>query len=237
MRVVTTKQGGKDWHAWRGTGLGASDAPAVMGVSPYQTRFELWAEKTGLLARQELNPFAVAAMRRGNELEPVARAKYEKEHAGGVLFPPVSGEHDDFPEIRASLDGYNVDLNKFIEIKCPGKEDQSKARKGIVPDKYAVQMQVQFAVTGAESADYVSFDGKDELIVIPVKPDKKFQGEIIQSMREFWELVTNKTPPKTDVSEYGKVIQQMEKDLEKLTKGVNTLRVLINAAATNQYGG
>lgn len=233
MRIVTAKQGGKDWHAWRGKGLGASDAPAVMGVSPYSTRFELWAEKTGLIPRGEMNPFAVAAMRRGNELEPVAREKYEK--LVGTTFPAISGEHDNFECVRASLDGFNQELNKFIEIKCPGKVDQALARKGRIPDKYAVQMQVQFAVTGAASADYVSFDGADELIVIPMIPDVKFQNEIVSEMVKFWELVQTKTPPTVDATDLDKIVSELTKQIAKTNQLALGLGAVCNAFTSQQF--
>lgn len=38
-----------DWHEWRRQGIGASDVPAILGLSRYASPFSVWAEKTGLI--------------------------------------------------------------------------------------------------------------------------------------------------------------------------------------------
>ena len=67
------EQRSKSWEEWRLKGLGSSDAPIVMGVSAWMTRFGLWELKTGRARPQQTN----WAMERGNQLEPKARAHYE----------------------------------------------------------------------------------------------------------------------------------------------------------------
>ena len=47
-RLINLEQGTYEWLEWRMGGLGASDAPVVMGVSPYSTSRTLW---------ERLNPF------------------------------------------------------------------------------------------------------------------------------------------------------------------------------------
>ena len=36
-----------EWLALRRTGIGGSDAGAIMGVSPYKGAFSVWADKHG----------------------------------------------------------------------------------------------------------------------------------------------------------------------------------------------
>ena len=52
----------------RNTGLGASDAAAAIGVSPYKSRFSLWAEKTGQVEPPDLSE--KEAVQWGNYLQP-----------------------------------------------------------------------------------------------------------------------------------------------------------------------
>src|SRR5258707_6935375 len=125
----------KQWYAWRSKGLGASDAPAILGASPWTSRFELWAYRTGLLPKPEFNAFALKAVERGNQLEPLACEVYEK-MTGLSVQKNVNCEHDQYPFIRASLDGYIESNNTILEIKCPGKIDHAKAIEGENPDKY-----------------------------------------------------------------------------------------------------
>src|SRR5438034_10240332 len=129
------------FRADRRLGLGGSDAPIVMGVSPYRTRYMLWAEKRGLIPHAPPNP----AMARGTALEPVARAAYERE-VGGLMFP-CQMTHPEYPWMRANLDGLSPDATTFLEVKCPGQVDHALALKGEVPLHYMPQLQHYFAVT------------------------------------------------------------------------------------------
>ncbi|MCW8219441.1 YqaJ viral recombinase family nuclease [Streptomyces griseolus] len=45
--------GTDDWHAARAAGIGGSEIAAVMGISPYESRFSLWHRKQGLIAPVE----------------------------------------------------------------------------------------------------------------------------------------------------------------------------------------
>ncbi|WP_228181310.1 YqaJ viral recombinase family protein [Streptomyces anulatus] len=45
--------GTADWHAARAAGIGGSEIAAVMGISPYESRFSLWHRKQGLIAPVE----------------------------------------------------------------------------------------------------------------------------------------------------------------------------------------
>lgn len=226
MKVVNTKQGSKEWRTWRGKGLGASDAPAVMGASPWTSRFELWLEKTGLGTRPPANEYQLAAMRRGNELEPVARDLFEKKV--GKLFPSISGEHDEHPYLRASLDGYNEETNSMLEIKCPSKVDHTKALDGKVPDKYVAQLQMQFLVCGATKAYYVSYDGLQSLAAVEVSPDAKYISLLQMELIAFWKLVQTKVPPEVTREDAQKLVKMVVDNMDGLNTAVNTLRVLLD---------
>jgi putative phage-type endonuclease len=178
-----------EWHDWRGKGLGASDAPIVLGVSPWKTRQELWLEKTGQVAKEYKTNWAID---RGNRLEPLARAHYEL--MVGFDAPALIVEHPKYPFIRASLDGYSKSNSRVLEIKCPGKADHENALKGKVPKKYYPQIQHQLFVTGAKSADYFSFDGHNGCIVT-VPPDRAFIVHMVNLLIEFWDCVLKKEKP------------------------------------------
>src|SRR5690606_22837425 len=56
-----------EWHSARSKGVGASEAAAVCGVSPYETPFEVWARKTGRIGKKESTP----VMQLGTFCEPL----------------------------------------------------------------------------------------------------------------------------------------------------------------------
>lgn len=68
--------GSPEWHAARALGLGGSEIGAVLGLSPWESRFSLWHRKAGMIAAVETTP----EMEWGTRLEPVILAKYCDEH-------------------------------------------------------------------------------------------------------------------------------------------------------------
>jgi putative phage-type endonuclease len=237
-KKVDLKQNSKDWHSWRKRGIGASEAGAVMGASEWDTRFELWAYKTGLLPKPEFNGFAQMAVDRGTKLEPEARAYFE-----GVLkleFPAVSYEHEQYPFIRASLDGHNEQANESLEIKCPGKESFKKALKKEVPDNYYAQMQQQMLVSGAKKTHYGVYYKESGAMVgtgvlIQVEANVDYQTRLLSSLIEFWGLVTTKTPPPVDATDLSRLVARLQGDFLKLQASVNALNILNQAFTMGHF--
>ena len=104
MKTVHLQQGSPEWLAHRRTTRNASDAPAMMGSSPYVTRAELVRQyATGV--QREIDERTQAIFDRGHEVEPALRALAEK-IIGEDLYP-VTGVSDD-GYLGASFDGVNL---------------------------------------------------------------------------------------------------------------------------------
>ena len=215
MKVLALDQDSPEWLAWRDTGLGSSDAAAVLGLSPWKTRRALWEEKL-VRYRQQLarlghpdpDPALTAkvlaarkadegknesAKRRGKDLEPVARAEYE--WLMDVQTPPACGVHPGFEFLKVSLDGYAPERSLFVEIKAPNQRAHDEALYGTVPHYYIPQVYHQFVVSGLELCHYVSYHPKypagKKLAVVPVRRrDVADQvGQLQHVEVEFWESV------------------------------------------------
>jgi putative phage-type endonuclease len=192
MKIVNLVQGSTEWHEHRRTHRNASETPIVLGVSPWQTPYQLWQQKLGL-AQQELN----RAMLHGTELEPAARAAYER--LTGLAMKPlvlVNGEYS------ASLDGFTLAGDRMVEIKCPLKGRESSLWKAIeartLPEHYQWQVQHQLMVTKADIADVFIFDGS-EGVIFPVAPDPDTWPRICSAWDEFSRYVTQaQAPPLTE---------------------------------------
>lgn len=140
--------------------------------------------------------FESAAMRRGSEQEPFARAAYEVrselliEQVGLVLHPTIEGS-------GGSPDGL-VGLEGGVEIKCPNTSNHiSYLIKDEAPSKYYDQMQWLMACTGRAWWDFVSFDNRlpDELrlFVKRVPRDEAhivaLEGEVRRFLAEVDEVI------------------------------------------------
>jgi putative phage-type endonuclease len=195
--IVKLVQGTPEWHEHRRRYRNASETPAVLGVSPWQTPYHLWQLKLGLI-----EPQVTPAMRHGSELEPVARAAYERQ-TGRVMQPlvVVDGEYS------ASLDGITLTGDRLLEIKAPMKGRDSTLWKtveaGQLPEHYQWQVQHQLMVAQADVADLWVFDG-GEGILLQVAPDPSWWPAIHESWDTFAQFVATKAPPpltKGDVRE------------------------------------
>jgi putative phage-type endonuclease len=179
----------EEWLQWRRNGVGASDAPAIMGVSPWTTRYQKWEEK--VFPKEEWG--GNAAMERGKVLEDPARKEFER--LMGVSVPPVNVENKRDAWLRASLDGLDALGKVMVEIKCPNSQDHSVALSNRVPDKYYPQCQHQLAVTGLPGMYYFSFDGEKGTIVEVARDDLYIRDELFPKEKEFWNCVVWKEPP------------------------------------------
>lgn len=189
------QQGTQEWLEWRKKGIGASEAAAILGLCPYSTPNDVFLDKTGRADAFEGN----MATQRGQDLEGKARAMYELISMEDM--PPAVAVHPKYEIMRASLDGLRSDGKKILEIKCPGAESHEKAKQGIVPDHYMIQIQHQLAVTGADSCDYFSYSYKDGSYgLVEVISDLELQAKIVIAVNEFWNshIIPDVAPPLTD---------------------------------------
>src|SRR5690606_34059824 len=140
-------QGSSEWLILRKSKITATDAPIIMGESPYKSKKELYLEKIDPNFELKSND----RMRRGTDLEPVARQMFIL--TTGVYVEPrvVLKEW-----AMASLDGIDETGKIIVEIKCPGIKDHEKALNGHVPDHYFAQLQHQMYVCDVDKSFYFS---------------------------------------------------------------------------------
>ncbi len=187
-QIVRLTQGTEAWLNHRALHRNASETAAVLDISPWLTRYQLWELKTGRRHHEATYP-----MLRGIELEPKARLAYE-EITGHILQPVVMVDG----HYSASLDGLSLSGDLVLEVKCPLKGKDSNtwrtAAVGLVERHYELQVQHQLMVSGADKADFYVFDGRDG-IVVEVLPSKDDFKMIQEAWDEFWPLIVNDTPP------------------------------------------
>ncbi|MBT2299221.1 YqaJ viral recombinase family protein [Variovorax paradoxus] len=165
MKQHSFAQGSPEWHAHRATHFNASDAPAMMGCSPYKTRNQLLHEiHTGV------TPTVDAATQRrfddGHRFEALARPLAE-EIIGEDLYP-VTGS---VGKLSASFDGLPIAEDVPFEHKSLNDELRAAMplpglNEGVtLPLQYRIQMEQQCMVCGADRVLFMAskWNG-DELV-------------------------------------------------------------------------
>ena len=186
--ILKLVQGTKEWQDHRARSRNASETPAVLGASPWQTPYGLWLIRTGRKV-QEVTP----AMQYGTQMEPAARAAYEKLTVQ-VMEPLVLTEGD----YSASTDGVTLDGELILECKCPYRGRESELWKAVavgeVPAHYWWQVQHQLMVAGAALAHLWVFDGKEGLL-LDVKPKPETWPQITKAWDVCQQYLDSDTPP------------------------------------------
>jgi putative phage-type endonuclease len=216
LRLVSTKDMSReDWLAVRKQGIGASDAAAAVGLSPYQSTLELWMIKTGRdgdMPKVDPNDES-SPMYWGTILEPIVAQHYSKRtgnkvrRINSVLQHPDSDKH----WMLANLD-YTVvgsDEVQILECKTAGEWGAKLWRDG-VPEYVQCQVQHQLAVTGKLAADVCVLICGQEIRIHRIERDDELIARLIELERQFWHYVETDTPPPADGSKSaGKALQYL----------------------------
>jgi len=200
----------KDWLEKRQKGIGGSDAPAVCGLSPWKTPYQVYLEKRGEAQPQEDND----SMFWGRTLEPVIRQRYADVTGRTVTVPQNVLSHPSYDWMLGSLDGMTDD-GRVLEIKTarlpvgwgePGTDE--------IPEAYACQVQHYLTVTKLSVADVAVLIGGSDFRIYEVPADPELQDLIIEQEAAFWDMVQSGTPP--DVVSYADIKQRFGRASKEL---------------------
>ena len=136
--------GTPEWEQARaGLCITATEIAAVVGLSPWQSRFSLWHKKAGLPTPPfQPNP----AVEWGNRLEDAVAKKFADEH-NMTLHETGTWRHCDRDWQRATPD--RIGDNCLVEVKTsPFGEGWGPAGSDEIPVYYRCQVQWQMDVTG-----------------------------------------------------------------------------------------
>lgn len=226
-----------EWLKWRKNGIGSSDAPVIMGVSPHKTILKLYDEKIDSEVNEDQSNNYIK--NRGNEIEPKLRSYLECMLNEELKATRV--QDSQFSFLRASLDGRNVSGKVIAEFKLVGKEFWTDR----VPDKYYPQVMHELMVSGAEICYYVPYlyDAENPNVfdptrvkVITVRPDKDYFGVLLAEEIKFWDCVVSKRPPMPQDRDYKRLSgaaiyankwKKLKAQIDKLTPEMEEARTAL----------
>lgn len=189
MKTVSLIQGTPEWHAHRAQHFNASDAPAMLGCSPYKTRAQLVREvATGIT--QEVDAATQRRFDDGHHYEAKARPLAE-EIIGDELYPCVGVS--DCGRYSASFDGLTLMEDIAFEHKSLNDDLRACMRDEgngwDLPKHYQVQMEQQLLVSDAERVLFMAskWNG-DELVEARhcwYGSDPKLRAELVAGWEQF----------------------------------------------------
>jgi len=189
----------EEWLAERCNGIGASDAPKILGLVPQCSYLSWHLQKTGEIE----GPSENLMMWLGHDLEPTITRLYEKE-VGSTLINPGdhtilwSKEHDWLfctPD-RLAQPKINVEL-KLVFPQLGRNLPYGEALLS-----HLVQAQVQMKVLDLKKTHIAVLNlyGPD-FYIVDVERDDSFLEAIIPELKVAWDCVVNRTPPEVDGSD------------------------------------
>lgn len=190
--------------------IGSSESAALLGVSPFTTRFELFHQKTGALVRPDLD--GSDRIQAGKFLEPAIAAWASDRWSWPVRKVTDYLVHPHVGRMGASLDFEteagdpveikNVDTSVFREKWTAEGDDLLDA-----PVEYLVQVSHQLACRPAAARGWlVACVGGNRLFRMPVERHPGLIARIEQAVTEFWASVDAGKPPRPDFDEDGEAI-------------------------------
>lgn len=168
------------WWRWRQTGVGSSDAAAILGEKRARSTERLLLEKQQPVTESR-RTFTQA---RGAAIERAARARYCE--TMGLSVAPACVQSMARPWQRASLDGISGDGERVVEIKCGAATYQSVAARQRPPRHHYAQLQHILSVTELPVLDYWCYTPSHAPLRLEVRRDDAFVARLLAAEEEFW---------------------------------------------------
>lgn len=188
FRILNLEQGSPEWHAHRATARNASDAPAMLGISPYKTRAQFIQERaTGMVP--EVTPEQQRIFDRGHAIEALVRPLTEA-IIGEDLSPCVGTDG----KYSASFDGITFggdvaweckSLNAALREALPYSGEIHDISHGArLPEHYRAQLEQQAMVSGCKhilftAASMMSDGSLDDVRHCWYTPDPAMRARLV----------------------------------------------------------
>ena len=190
-----------EWHALRTNGIGGSEVAAIVGLSPWESRFSLWHRKRGSLGGQQVND----GMDWGTRLEPVVCAKFAETHDMLDVQPAGTYRHHERTWQLANVDRLLFDDEfrpgpvAFLEAKTAHQFDAwewGKEGTEDIPPYYRCQVMHYLDVLELPVAHVAVLIGGSDYREYQIKYDATEAEWLRAEAEKFWnEVLGGEAPP------------------------------------------
>ena len=176
-----------EWLQQRTLGIGSSEVGTILGVNPYETRYQLWRRKRGIDPPKQQND----AMMWGHYMEDGIARCFE-DTTGLTIIKASAGDWLAVDKKRSFLrvspdrtywldDGRGHNNKGIVECKS------TRMRFDSVPDYWFTQLMYQLGVMGYKEG-YLAWVIRDtlEFGTMQVKFDQDFYDYMTDKLEQFW---------------------------------------------------
>ena len=147
----------------RKTGIGGSDAAAIVGLGKYSTPLSVYLDKTTDVVKE-----TTEVMQRGNVLEPFVQSLFERKTGWRVETTSVTQRNPDHPFMLANLDGLLPSERAIAEFKTAvytkwTKEEWGDEGTDEIPKHYLIQVAHYAGVMNADTVHIGVLFGDEKL--------------------------------------------------------------------------
>lgn len=191
------------WLKLRHTGIGGSDAGAVLGYNKYKSAFTVAMEKTGRYVPKDISGEEVVAV--GNIMEPIIRRQimpeYLKEQGieAQIIDPEAMYRSLAYPYVIINPDGFILLPNgKMVGLEIKTGSSYTLPAWGgrggdLVPDSYYAQVQHYMGGTGLDEWWVFGMIGNERIFRI-VPRNEKFLDDLLAAEGDLWEAIETNDP-------------------------------------------
>lgn len=189
--ISTAQMPRQEWLELRRTGIGGSDAAAIVGLSAWATPYTVYLDKLGLLPEKE----DTEAMRQGRDLEEYVARRFTEYSGKKVRRCNYMIRNPRYPFALADIDFRIVGENAGLECKTTSTLDLKQFHGVEFPEKYYAQCVHYLAVTGADRWYLAVLVLGRGFFVFTLERDEMEIAALMEAEERFWQRVQNQNPP------------------------------------------
>ena len=189
--VDTENLSREDWLGYRRLGIGGSDAAAIMGVSPFCTKRDLYYDKCGITPAIDEEESNWVAKEVGHRLEDLVAEIFSKKTGFRVFPVRKMFRHPLYPFMLADVDFF-IDFGDgtygILECKTTNYNCQDKWANNSTPVNYEYQGRHYMAVMNISKVYFACLYGnnEDEFFIRYMERDLELEEDLIAEEEYFW---------------------------------------------------
>lgn len=165
--------------------IGASEIGAIMGMSPFTTPLQVWAEKTGKVPHDELSNFE--AKEWGTRLEEVVAEKFSQKNGLKLMAYKTRFVHPEYDYISCELDRIIVGTDELVEVKTCNAWAAKQWAGDEIPNHYVLQVNLQLGLSKRKKGHLAVLIGGSKYIEKAIEFNQKLYDQEIEAAKDFWE--------------------------------------------------